>query len=416
MTSYVRVQEQPDGSLTKSLRVGLEGPFDNVWLHAFGIDLFFEAGRDSNLRAVFSRSSDNPDQEFKIWFRPKADGINDFVMTRLQRLGGTTPRALQERRQPRRPRREPDHLSGVLTNHHCRACGITNFRSRGSELRLTPDDPTAAVPQRPTDVTSPRRWGRHTVATWLGRGELHRVEEDHPLPREGGERVIAVERHRGIDVDLENHDAEQPALRETARGGRGAFIVPDTEWPGTLCHIPARLGEAAVTSLTDIPGCVCHCSIAAMTRLCSGASGASPSSLICKVAPPRTIDRVRSGISCTKSHVVVDSQGPRAPAGCLSGSERRRAGPRRQRSAAAQGSSTSAYQRSFWVSRCSVYGTGAHPAARCPSACSHLRRRPRRRTSTRAGMPAVSPVGQIGSRNTSSHVRSAAFDIGCCQP
>ncbi len=81
MTSYVRVQEQPDGSLTKSLRVGLEGPFDNVWLHAFGIDLFFEAGRDSNLRAVFSRSSDNPDQEFKIWFRPKADGINDFVMT-----------------------------------------------------------------------------------------------------------------------------------------------------------------------------------------------------------------------------------------------------------------------------------------------------------------------------------------------
>ncbi len=81
LTSYVKVEEQPDGSLSKTLKVGLEGPFDNVWLHAFGIDLFFEAGKDSNLRAVFSRSSDNPDYFAKLQFRPKADGINDFVMT-----------------------------------------------------------------------------------------------------------------------------------------------------------------------------------------------------------------------------------------------------------------------------------------------------------------------------------------------
>ncbi|CAN5552993.1 hypothetical protein BH23CHL2_BH23CHL2_01190 [soil metagenome] len=80
MMSYVKVEQQGDGSLSKSLKVGLNGSFDNVWLHAYGIDLFFEAGVDSNLRAVLSRSSGNPDHSMKIQFRPKADGINDFRM------------------------------------------------------------------------------------------------------------------------------------------------------------------------------------------------------------------------------------------------------------------------------------------------------------------------------------------------
>ena len=81
LMSYVKVQEQADGSLTKTLKVGLNSPFDNVWLHAFGIDLYFEAGVDSNLMSTFSRSAANPDHTYKIQFRPKADGINDFLMT-----------------------------------------------------------------------------------------------------------------------------------------------------------------------------------------------------------------------------------------------------------------------------------------------------------------------------------------------
>ena len=81
LMSYVKVEEQTDGTQAKTLKVGLNGPFDNVWLHAYGIDLFFEAGVDSNLQSVLSRSSGNPDHSMKLNYRPKADGINDFVMT-----------------------------------------------------------------------------------------------------------------------------------------------------------------------------------------------------------------------------------------------------------------------------------------------------------------------------------------------
>jgi hypothetical protein len=80
LTSYVEVEQQADGSLAKTLKVGLEGPFDNVWLYAFGIDLFFEAGIDSNLRAAQSLAMSG-DRWTPIQFRPKADGIHDFVMT-----------------------------------------------------------------------------------------------------------------------------------------------------------------------------------------------------------------------------------------------------------------------------------------------------------------------------------------------
>ena len=78
--SYVEVEEQADGSLDQTLKVGLDGPFDNVWLLAHGIDLFFEAGVDSNLRAALPRSSGNDSVDRKLQFRPKADGINDFDM------------------------------------------------------------------------------------------------------------------------------------------------------------------------------------------------------------------------------------------------------------------------------------------------------------------------------------------------
>ena len=81
MTSYVRVSENIDGTLTKDLRVGLYAPFDNVWNYAFGIDLFFEPGVDSNLRALQTLAINKPGRWAKVQFRPKADGINDFTMT-----------------------------------------------------------------------------------------------------------------------------------------------------------------------------------------------------------------------------------------------------------------------------------------------------------------------------------------------
>jgi hypothetical protein len=81
MTSYVKVEKQDDGVLTKTLKVGLNGPFDNIWYYAFGIDLFFEAGVDSNLRSVSSMAINKDGVWTHLQFRPKADAINDFVMT-----------------------------------------------------------------------------------------------------------------------------------------------------------------------------------------------------------------------------------------------------------------------------------------------------------------------------------------------
>ncbi|HEA19518.1 hypothetical protein LCGC14_0710610 [marine sediment metagenome] len=81
MTSYVNVRENIDGTLTKDIRVGLYAPFDNVWNYAFGIDLFFEPGVDSNLRALQTLAINKSGRWAKVQFRPKADGINDFTMT-----------------------------------------------------------------------------------------------------------------------------------------------------------------------------------------------------------------------------------------------------------------------------------------------------------------------------------------------
>lgn len=80
LTSFVKVDKATDGTLTKTTKVGLEGPFDNVWLFAFGIDLLFEEGVDSNLRAVLSVAIDKPEVWAGIQFRPKADGIADMTM------------------------------------------------------------------------------------------------------------------------------------------------------------------------------------------------------------------------------------------------------------------------------------------------------------------------------------------------
>ncbi|MGH3737338.1 MAG: hypothetical protein ACRDT6_17245 [Micromonosporaceae bacterium] len=77
MMSYTRVTENPDGTVTKAPLIGVAGPFDNVWGTGYGIELFFEPGRDTNLRALLTWSSDKPERDGKLTFRPKADGIQD---------------------------------------------------------------------------------------------------------------------------------------------------------------------------------------------------------------------------------------------------------------------------------------------------------------------------------------------------
>ncbi len=81
LTSYVKVDKLADGQEVRTLKVGLEGSFDNVWLYAFGIDLYFEPGVDTNLRSVLSIAINKPDVWAGIQFRPKADGIADMTMT-----------------------------------------------------------------------------------------------------------------------------------------------------------------------------------------------------------------------------------------------------------------------------------------------------------------------------------------------
>jgi hypothetical protein len=77
LMSYVRVQEQEDGSLERTERIGLRSPFDNVPLYSYGSDLLFERSVDTNLRSVHAYAT--PKENFQVWFRPHADGINDFA-------------------------------------------------------------------------------------------------------------------------------------------------------------------------------------------------------------------------------------------------------------------------------------------------------------------------------------------------
>ena len=76
MTSYTKVTTTVYGETVKEQSVGLSGPFDNVWLYAYGTDLLFEWGRDENLRAMHSLAMGG-DNWGKLQFRPKADGIVD---------------------------------------------------------------------------------------------------------------------------------------------------------------------------------------------------------------------------------------------------------------------------------------------------------------------------------------------------
>ena len=71
MQSYVR--RTPAGTTP---RVGLDAFFDNKWRTTFGMDLLFEPGVDTNVRALLAQPNNG-----QLWFRPKADGINDLTYT-----------------------------------------------------------------------------------------------------------------------------------------------------------------------------------------------------------------------------------------------------------------------------------------------------------------------------------------------
>jgi hypothetical protein len=61
-------------------RIGLDSFFDNEWSFARGVDLLFEPGFDTNLRAAYTHTDAFPvGQQNVVEFRPKADGINDFA-------------------------------------------------------------------------------------------------------------------------------------------------------------------------------------------------------------------------------------------------------------------------------------------------------------------------------------------------
>ncbi len=74
--SYVKVLEGADGTFVREEKIGLDSYFDNSWLTTYGISLFFEQGKDSNVRSVFSIGGQT--SNYNIMFRPKADAINDF--------------------------------------------------------------------------------------------------------------------------------------------------------------------------------------------------------------------------------------------------------------------------------------------------------------------------------------------------
>jgi hypothetical protein len=73
-------------SESQQLALGFGSYFDNEWLYGNGIDLWYDAGVDTNLRAAWSYSTQwgaDPNGVVRsglIAFRPKADGIEDFLL------------------------------------------------------------------------------------------------------------------------------------------------------------------------------------------------------------------------------------------------------------------------------------------------------------------------------------------------
>jgi hypothetical protein len=58
-------------------KLGLQGPFDNVWFGGYGMAVLHQPGIDDNLRVVVAKRSGHPEKDGVLQFRPHADGIVD---------------------------------------------------------------------------------------------------------------------------------------------------------------------------------------------------------------------------------------------------------------------------------------------------------------------------------------------------
>ena len=82
-------------------RLGMTSSYFNGWLYSYGVDLLFDQGVDTNLRAALTLSqSFGPGLGRTVRFDPKADGINDYSYgdhddwTRMSRVICTHARLL----------------------------------------------------------------------------------------------------------------------------------------------------------------------------------------------------------------------------------------------------------------------------------------------------------------------------------
>jgi hypothetical protein len=84
------------------IRMGRPSDHQNEWFYAYGVDLLYEEGVDSNLRALVARKKRNDEQELvpnTLELRPKADGIVNFDLRNRndwEVLGVDTCRVLSE--------------------------------------------------------------------------------------------------------------------------------------------------------------------------------------------------------------------------------------------------------------------------------------------------------------------------------
>jgi len=67
------------GRLVRTEKLGLEASYQNSSYHAYGVDLLFDRGRDSNLRAAVTRWTGEKEHHREVWFRPYSDGILDYT-------------------------------------------------------------------------------------------------------------------------------------------------------------------------------------------------------------------------------------------------------------------------------------------------------------------------------------------------
>lgn len=78
LMSYVK--NETIGGITRKIeKIGIRSYFSNVWYKAYAASLFYEYGKDINLRAALSIPNEDENESFQVWFNPNADGINNLV-------------------------------------------------------------------------------------------------------------------------------------------------------------------------------------------------------------------------------------------------------------------------------------------------------------------------------------------------